>query len=124
MPVRSRPTAPTHELPGAEFTSLATPLTGSSDTAVWEVRLAAGHPSTPHQLTRQEVFVVLFGVGTATIAGVADEVRAGSVIVVPAHTDFALEASDEADLVALCCLPVGGQGVISGGEPFTPPWAQ
>jgi mannose-6-phosphate isomerase-like protein (cupin superfamily) len=124
MPVIERPQGPTHELPGASFTSLATPTNGSRETSVWEVRLAPDHPGTAHQLTRQEVFVVLEGTGRAVIEGATHPISPGSVIVVPARTDFCLEATGPAELVALCCLPVGGQGVIGAGEPFTPPWAQ
>ena len=124
MPVLPRPTSPTHQLPGAAFTSLATPSGGSVDTAVWEVRLQPGHPATPHRLTRQEVFVVLGGSGTATLDGAEHPLAAGDVIVVPVATDFSLAAAGHEDLVALCCLPVGGQAVISGGDPFTPPWAE
>jgi quercetin dioxygenase-like cupin family protein len=124
MPVLERPPVPTHELPGARFTSLATPSTGSAETAVWEVRLTPGHPGAPHQLTRQEVFTVLAGVGRVHLDGTEHRVAAGSVIVVPTHTDFMLEATGDADLVAVCCLPVGGQGIVGDGAPFTPPWAE
>src|SRR3954451_19515343 len=55
------PSAPTHELAGARFTSLATPSRGSSDTSVWLVEIAPGTAGRPHQLTREEVFVVLAG---------------------------------------------------------------
>lgn len=123
MPVLDRPQEPTHQLPGAEFTSLATPSSGSHETCVWEVRLAPGHPATPHQLTRQEVFVILSGHGAAHLEGVRHPVAAGSVLVVPAYTDFAIEATGGEALVALCCLPGGGQAIIGEGEPFTPPWA-
>jgi mannose-6-phosphate isomerase-like protein (cupin superfamily) len=124
MSVLPRPTAPTHELPGAAFTSLATPsVGGSADTAVWEVRLAPGHAPTPHQLTRHEVFVIISGSGTATLADSDLELAAGDTLVVPPQTRFAIQASGEDDLVALCCLAVGGQAVIDDAEAFTPPWA-
>jgi mannose-6-phosphate isomerase-like protein (cupin superfamily) len=75
-------------------------------------------------LTRQEVFVVLDGHGSASIGGVEHQLTAGSVVVVPADTDFAIEAAADAEaLVALCCLPVGGQAVIGEAAPFVPPWA-
>ncbi len=124
MPVLTRPTASTHALTGAQFTSLATPSSGSLDTAIWEVRLAPGHEGAPHRLTRQEVFVVLSGEGVATLDGEPHAVGAGSVIVVPVATPFSLAAEGSEELVALCCLPVGGQAVVDGAEPFTPPWAE
>lgn len=123
MPVTTRPQQPTHMLPGADFTSLATPRSGSNDTSVWEVRLAPGHPATPHRLTRQEVFVVLDGHGSARIDGLEHPITAGSVLVVPHDTDFSIEATGTDTLVALCCLPVGGQAVVGDAEPFVPPWA-
>jgi mannose-6-phosphate isomerase-like protein (cupin superfamily) len=123
MSVRPRPTEPTHQLPGAAFTALATPSVGSVDTAVWEVRLEPGHPARPHTLTRQEVFVVLSGTGTASLDGVQHPLQPGDVLVVPVATEFALAAAGVEGLVALCCLPVGGQVVIGDGDPFTPPWA-
>ena len=61
MPVLPAPAAPTHDLGGARFTSLATPTSGSTDTSVWLVEIDAGTPATPHELTREEVFVVLAG---------------------------------------------------------------
>jgi hypothetical protein len=36
--------------------------------------------------------------------------------------ELSLATEDEA-LEAIVCLPVGGQGVVGDGEPFTPPWA-
>jgi len=123
MPVTTRPLAPTHQLPGASFTSLATPTSGSTDTAVWEVRLSPGHPAQPHQLTREEVFVVHEGRGTASLDGVPHPLAPGSVLVVPARTPFSISADGDADLVATCVLPVGGQAVIEGQDAFTPPWA-
>ena len=44
MAVLPAPPRHTHELPGARFTSLATPSRGSSDTSVWLVELAPGQP--------------------------------------------------------------------------------
>jgi quercetin dioxygenase-like cupin family protein len=123
MPVVARPIAPTHQLPGAEFTSIATPSTGSLDTAVWEVRLEPGHAGAEHQLTRQEVFIVTSGVALATLAGEQQTVAPGDLLVVPANTPFALAAAGPEALVAYCCFPTDGQAFMAGGEPFTPPWA-
>ncbi len=124
MYIRPRPDSPTHELPGASFTSLATPTTGSFDTAVWEVQLTPGHAPTTHALTRQEVFIITAGQGLATIAGDVHPLTSGDVLVVPAHTAFSLQAGPGGELVALCCFPTDGKGMIGDAEPFTPPWAQ
>jgi quercetin dioxygenase-like cupin family protein len=124
MAVIPAPPAPTHELGGARFTSLATPSRGSSDTSVWLVEIAAGTPATPHSLTREEVFVVLSGRAEVRLDGDVSVAAAGDAIVVPAGVSFALAPAGDEPLRALCCLPVGGQGQLADGEPFTPPWAR
>jgi len=123
MAVVPAPAAPTHELGGARFTSLATPSRGSTDTSVWLVEIAPGTPGAPHRLTREEVFVVLAGRADVRLDGVASVAEAGDAIVVPPGVPFALAAAGDEPLRALCCLPVGGQGQLADGEPFTPPWA-
>jgi len=123
MPVLKAPPAHTHELGGARFTSLATPSRGSSDTCVWRVEIAPGTPGTPHRLTREEVFVVLDGRADVRLGDSVSTAGPGDAIVVPPGVPFALSPVGDEALHALCCLPVGGQGQLADGEPFTPPWA-
>lgn len=124
MPVLTAPAAPTHEVGGARFTSLATPSRGATDTCVWKVEILPGTPATPHSLTREEVFVVLEGTASALIAGQAELASAGDAIVVPAGAQFELSNAGTEPLWLLCCLPVGGQACLPDGDTFTPPWAQ
>lgn len=124
MAVVTAPGEATHTLGSTRFTSLATPSRGSRETAVWRVDIAPGTPATRHSLTREEVFVVLHGEAAVEIDGVRESARPGDAIVVPAGVEFALANDGDVPLGLLCCLPVGGQGRIGEGEPFTPPWAQ
>lgn len=124
MPVIAAPPAPTHELPGARFTALATPSRGSTDTSVWRVEIDPATPATPHRVTREEVFVVLDGTARVRLDGVDHVAGPGASIVVPAGVPFELAAAGDGPMRALCVLPVGGQAQLPGGEPFTPPWAQ
>lgn len=124
MPVITAPADATHTLGSTRFTSLATPSRGSQETSVWRVEIAPRTPATPHSLTREEVIVVLNGEATVEIDGVGDAARPGDAIVVPAGVEFALANDGDQPLRLLCCLPVGGQGRIADGDPFTPPWAQ
>ena len=123
MAVIPAPAAPTHELGGARFTSLATPSRGSTDTSVWLVDIAPGTEGAPHQLTREEVFVVLAGRAEVRLGDTVSQADVGDAIVVPPGVRFALAPIGEEPLRAVCCLPVGGQGQLADGEPFTPPWA-
>lgn len=124
MPVIAAPATATHELPGARFTALVGPRLGARDTSVWRVELAPGSQPTLHEVTREEVFVILAGRARVTLAGVESEASAGDAVLVPAATPFAIACAGDTPLSALCCLPIGGQARLPGGEPFTPPWAQ
>jgi quercetin dioxygenase-like cupin family protein len=123
MPVIAAPTSPTHELGGTKFTSLATPSLGSARTSIWQVEIPAGETPTPHELTDEEIFVVLDGAAEVTIDGEVSAAGAGDAVVVPAGVQFVLASVGDRALRLLCCQPVGGQAVLPGGEPFTPPWA-
>ncbi|SRR5579871_5965701 len=124
MPVLTAPGAPTHDLGGTRFTSLATPSRGATDTAVWQVEIAPGTPATPHSLTREEVFVVLEGRAAVRLAADAGEAGPGDAIVVPAGVELELANAGDGPLRMLCCLPIGGQAQLPDGNTFTPPWAQ
>src|SRR4051794_39780634 len=102
MAVIPAPPAPTHELEGARFTSLATPSRGSTDTSVWLVELAAGTAGVPHRLTREEVFVVLDGRAEVRLGGACSVAVAGDAIVVPAGVPFSLAPSGDESLRAIC----------------------
>jgi quercetin dioxygenase-like cupin family protein len=122
MPVIEPAEQRQHDIPGARFRTLACPSLGSSETSVWRVRLEPGTPGMPHRVTREEIFVVLHGSATAALDGVDQPLTAGSALVLPAGVELSLSTGEDA-LEAIVCLPVGGQGIVRDGEPFTPPWA-
>ena len=115
--------APTFRLPGTTFTGLAAPSRGSRENAVWQVRLEAGTLPRPHQLTREEVFVVTAGSATALLAGVEHRLNAGDSLIVPAFTEFSLANPHSDAFEAIAVLPVGGRAIIEDGAPFAPPWS-
>lgn len=124
MPFISATDAPTFESHGARFTALAAPSRGATENAVWIVTLQPGTPPVHHRLTREETFVCIEGEARAILDGTSIRLTLGSALVVPPHTDFALETPGDAAFRAVVVLPVGGQGIIGDGPPFTPPWAQ
>jgi mannose-6-phosphate isomerase-like protein (cupin superfamily) len=115
--------APVFDLPGVQFTGLAAPSRGAQESSVWIVRVAAGTPGMAHQLTREEVLIVLEGRARATLRGCEYDLEPGSAFVIPARTDFALANPYAAPFRAVAVLPVGGQAIV-GADTFTPPWAQ
>lgn len=121
MPVVTAAEAPRFDTGGAIITGLAAPSRGASDTAAWTVELAADVPSPKHNLTHQEVFVVLEGAVTATFAEHEETAEAGGALIVPARTEFSL-CSRGGPARAVCVFPVGARAIAEGAE-FTPPWA-
>ncbi|WP_108124321.1 cupin domain-containing protein [Saccharospirillum mangrovi] len=113
-----------HELGPNRFTALATPTLGSRETSVWIVEIPPDSPATPHQLTHEEVFIVLQGTAEVTLGDQIEQASAGGAIIVPPDTLFQVRNNGTETFKAVCCLPVGGQAKIGDGEPFTPPWAQ
>ena len=65
MPVTDARTAPVHDVAGTRFTPLAAPSSGSTEICVWRVELPPHADPVPHELTREEVLVVLSGTLTA-----------------------------------------------------------
>ena len=115
---------PKHHLEGTEFTTLATPSHGDADVRVWHVEIQPGTPTVPHSLTSTEVFVIQQGEARVRIADNDYVARRGDVVVVPAETPFALHAVGDVPFQAIVCFPLEGQAVLSGKEPFTPPWGK
>lgn len=124
MPITHAEDAVRHDLHGTTFTALASPSTGSHEVSVWRAEIPAGAEPVPHELTREEVLVVLAGTARATIDGEMSLVAAGGAVIVPPHTPFSLAADGDRPLTVLAYLPVGGQARMPGQEPFTPPWAR
>ena len=124
MPVLSAPGSPTHALPGATFTSLASPARGSISTSVCRVAIAPGTPATPHEVTREEIFVILSGRASVRIGEERHEAAPGDAIVIPPDTCFEISSTGDDALEALCCLPVGGRARLADGTTFVPPWAE
>lgn len=124
MPVLPAPGSPTHALPGATFTSLASPARGALSTSVWRVALSPGTPGTPHELTREEIFIILSGTAKVRIGDERGEATAGDAIIVPPDTQFEISSAGDEVVEALCCLPVGGRARLADGTTFVPPWAE
>ena len=123
MPHIAAQDAPTFQLPGTTFTGLAAPSRGSTENAVWRVRLDPGTPARPHQLTREEVFVVTAGSAIATVAGTEQLLGAGDSLIVPAFTDLSLANPFADAFEAIAVLPVGARAMLEDGAPFAPPWS-
>lgn len=109
---------------GTLITGYGSPSRGSDSVAAWKVSLEPGAASPVHELTHDEVFIVLSGEASFDVEGRSHRVGAGDAICVPPRTTFALSNAGEATMTAICCMAAGGQARIGDGDAFPIPWAQ
>jgi quercetin dioxygenase-like cupin family protein len=116
--------APIFTMHGAQFTGLASPSRGATETAAWRVAVAPGSAKgATHQLSREEILVALRGSAFARIGEAEYVFREGDAIIIPAFTDFSLGNPSDQPFEAIAIFPVGGRALLPGEAPFTPPWA-
>ena len=114
--------ASTYELSGTRFTGLVSPSKGSTELMAWQTEIPPGSPVTPHQVTREELVVVLSGRAQVHFGDTVTDAGPGDAIVVPPDTDFALGNPGDEPLRVLACMPVAGQARLDDGEATTLPW--
>ena len=118
--------APRFDLPGIHFFGLLAPSRGATELCTWrlEVDPGAGVDSEPHQLDREEVFVMLEGSLTITVDGQAFDLLVGDAIAVPARALLSVANRTSEKAVALVSIRAGFKAVMANGEEIsTPPWA-
>jgi quercetin dioxygenase-like cupin family protein len=115
--------APTFQLPGIEFTGLASPSRGSAGVCTWRLTLEPGLESPePHTLDRDEIFMVTRG--AVRLAADAEPVAAGDVAVVPAGTPIQVANAGDGEAEVVVAIAAGFSATgADGSEIGTPPWA-
>lgn len=115
--------APRFQLPGLEFTGLASPSRGSADLCTWRLTVEPGMEATdPHFLDRDEVFMVVRG--AIRLSPVAETVSAGDVAVVPSGSPIQLANAGDDEAEVIVAIPAGFVPTTADGSTIdTPPWA-
>lgn len=115
--------APRFQLPGLEFTGLASPSRGSADLCTWRLTLEPGLTSPePHTLDRDEIFMVVKGAIRLSPGG--DPVAAGDVAVVPAGIPIKIANVGDGEAEVFVAIPSGFTATAADGSAIgTPPWA-
>ena len=116
--------APRFARDGFTFRPLAVPSRGSSELAVWALDLEPGAESEPHSMDREEVFIVVSGAVSATVAEREVSAGPGDAIIVPAHATLRIGNASDREPARLTAATSVGMRAIVDGAPFTPPWAQ
>ena len=125
MPVIRTATAPTFTVGGFHFTGLTAPSRGASELCTWRLEIEPHAESEAHWLDHEEVFVLLGGTITVSVAGENIELHAGDALSVPARSLLQLTNMGEMAAHVVVCLPVGARGTMADGREIgTPPWTQ
>jgi mannose-6-phosphate isomerase-like protein (cupin superfamily) len=115
--------APRFQLPGLEFTGLASPSRGSADLCTWRLTIEHDMAATePHFLDRDEIFMVVSG--TIRLSPDAEAISAGDVAVVPSGAPIQLANVGDGVAEVIVAIPAGFiPTAADGSEIGTPPWA-
>lgn len=112
------------ELPGIEFTALASPTRGGSDVCTWRLRVDAGlRTAEPHTLDRNEIFMVVSG--RLQLAPNGAVVGPGDAVVVAAGEPIQVQNPGDEPAEVLIAIPAGFRPTMADGTTVdTPPWGQ
>src|SRR5690349_5226125 len=80
------------EAHGSRFCSYVAPSRGSTELCAWRLDVPPDLVGTAHRPTREEVLLVLSGELRITLDGQASQLRAGDVLLVPAHSELRVDA--------------------------------
>jgi quercetin dioxygenase-like cupin family protein len=109
---------------GFTFRPLAVPSRGSTELAVWALDLEPGVRSETHSMDREEVFVVISGAVSATVAGREVEAGPGDAIIVAPHATLQVRNASATEAARLTAVTSVGMTALVDGAAFTPPWAR
>ena len=116
--------APVTETPNAAMKTLASPARLGSALAVWQVTLQSGGSGPEHTMDADQVYVVLSGELTVTIAGADVTGSAGDAVFIPAGSPRRIATLGGEPVVALVAMPAGAHvSTPSGSHHGELPWA-
>ncbi|MFE7608854.1 cupin domain-containing protein [Streptomyces celluloflavus] len=124
MPLSTLADAPVFARDGFTFRPLAVPSRGSSELAVWALEIAPGSTSEVHSMDREEVFVVVTGEVSATVADQEISAASGDAVIVPAHHTLQIRNACATTPATLTAVTSAGMRATVGDATFPPPWAQ
>lgn len=117
--------APTYTLPGVRFIGLTAPSRGASELCTWRLEVEPGSAGDAHTLNHEEVFILLDGTLTITVADEEINLAEGDALAVPAETLLQVGNPGDRPAHAIVCVPTGIRATFADGREFgTPPWAQ
>ncbi len=124
MSIVRKADAPTFTVEGFHFTGLTAPSRGATELCTWQLEVEPNAKAALHWLDHEEVFVLLDGSITVSVASENFELHAGDAINVPARSLLQVAGGDTI-AHAIVCLPVETHATMADGHEIgTPPWAK
>lgn len=108
--------------PNAVMTTLASPTQGGSAFALWQVEMEPGAAGPLHAFDVEQVWTVLDGGATVSLAGDDVGLGAGDTLVLPAGALRRITADPVEGLRAVVAAPAGARVTVPGSEPAVPAW--
>ena len=112
-----------HQMHGATFTSYVAPSRGSQELCAWKVRVERGVQGQPHEISREEVFLVLKGTPTLTVDGRGGRLLAGDVVLAKAGSTVRLDNEGATEAEIWVATSVGLTALMPDGASIVPPWS-
>jgi len=125
MPIIRAAEAPHFHLDGFHFLGYTAPSRGATELCTWQLDIDPGAASDAHHLNHEEVFIILQGTLSVTLAGEEIELSKGDTLAVPPYCSFQIANRSDTLARALVCISANFQGTFADGQAVgTPPWAQ
>ncbi|MEU4097822.1 cupin domain-containing protein [Streptomyces sp. NPDC026673] len=115
---------PRRSAQGRTASAAARTGTGSTELCAWRGEVPAGTTGPAHTISREEVFLVLYGTPRLTLDGEAYDLSPGDVATAPAGSSLALGNPGREPAAVWVTTGVGLEAVLAGGSRFSPPWAR
>jgi quercetin dioxygenase-like cupin family protein len=107
---------------GSRFASFLSTARGASSLCAWRLDVAPGQPGVSHRPDHEEVILLLSGRLEVTLDGERTTAEAGSVIHVPAGSEFRVDGGPHG--AAAWVTTTAGLTATIGDTTMAPPWAQ
>jgi quercetin dioxygenase-like cupin family protein len=110
---------------GVRVTGLTAPSRGASEICTWRLEIEPNVKGEAHWLDHEEIFIMLDGSVTFSVAGEDIELHAGDALSVPARSLIQFVHGEKTTAHLIVCLPVGARGTMADGrEVGVPQWAR
>jgi quercetin dioxygenase-like cupin family protein len=124
MPVFETTDCRSHAMHGAEFHSYVAPSRGSAQLCAWRVDVEPGTAGVEHEVSDEEVFLVLAGSPVLTLDGTSRRMSSGSVALAKAGSTVKLDNLSNEPAELWVTTVAGLTATTADGSVIAPPWAE